>query len=552
MELDAIRARSRALLRMPWSQLRETQEAAAIVYCWLFIVLACMVMMFGPALLDLSLQVNASVRDVGYCLGIRTFAYAVGSLCGPVYDRLPGHAVLAVALSIGGIGSLVIPVCRSVYALAVVVAIQGFFLCFVDAGANILLLWVFNGDPNMHPWMQALHFAFALGAFIAPLLLRVVAGVTGETAAGEVATAGTYSPAFYIMGIVALLSGALCMLLPSPKPRKDVGASADTTAASTDGAAAASAGAASVEPARLIRAADETATADAWGALVPVDGTVATGDAATGDAAAPDAAAAPPAIAPAPATASERRSLKWRIILVAALLLAGYVGAEAGFGFFATAYGVFALGMREAEGQYLTSAYWGSITLGRLLAVPVSTRASPRRMLDIVTVGCCASIVLLLLAQGNVAAAWAGAIAFGACMACVFPTIMALVESYFPILGVHATIFVVGCASGEWLLPFLISTFIGATVSPEGETIITGGGPGPAVMLYVVAAGTLWFTLAYRLLLTLGARYVAATGGNPPGAHGTKTDDATKAAGDGSSDGTTAGTAADGAVQDDP
>ena len=44
----------------------------------------------------------------------------------------------------------------------------------LDSGCNVLLIWL-HGD-RVAPYMQTIHFLFALGAFASPLL---VAGFTG-------------------------------------------------------------------------------------------------------------------------------------------------------------------------------------------------------------------------------------------------------------------------------------------------------------------------------------------------------------------------------------
>lgn len=493
-----------AVGRFSWNEARSSREAASLVYCFAACILGAMVMMFGPAILDLAIQTGTTVSAVGYCMGIRTFAYALGSLCGPIYDRLPGHLVMAGAIGIGGIGSILIPFTRNVYSLGAVAALQGFFLCFVDTGVNVLILWTWDGDDKMHPWMQALHFAFALGASLAPLLLRVVATAAGGHEEGEVAVAGSYNAAFYIMGVLPICLALFMVMIPSPlrrgsSPSPPADAPADGVVHATGAAPA------NTEPVTLLTADAAQSDGAAWSTLVPSD-TAASSSTAVVEPAAPTVAAPPPG----------PRSLnadKWRVIIVAALMLAGYVGSEAGFGFYCTAYGVFALHMSEAEAQYLASVYWGGITLGRFLSIPISTRATPKRMLDVVTIACVVSIMLLLLSHwtGSIVLAWMGTIAYGMSMACVFPTVISLVESYFPLLGVHTTAFVVGSATGEWLLPFVIATFIGATVSAEtGETIVTDpNGPGPSIVLWVVLAGTLAFVAVYQLLLREGGRVSA-------------------------------------------
>jgi len=62
---------------------------------------------------------------------------------------------------------------------------------------------------------------------------------------------------------------------------------------------------------------------------------------------------------------------------LASLMLGLYVGIETGYGGFLTAYCVLQLGSTEAFGQYLSGAFWGSIMLARLAAVPISQLLHP-------------------------------------------------------------------------------------------------------------------------------------------------------------------------------
>ncbi len=66
------------------------------------------------------------------------------------------------------------------------------------------------------------------------------------------------------------------------------------------------------------------------------------------------------------------------LVIPAALFLFFYVGAEVAFGGWLYTYAV-ALKLASAVGAaYLTSGFWLSFTLGRLISIPVATRFGPR------------------------------------------------------------------------------------------------------------------------------------------------------------------------------
>ena len=83
-----------------------------------------------------------------------------------------------------------------------------------------------------------------------------------------------------------------------------------------------------------------------------------------------------PAAVPAHAGAGRAK-----IVLLIALLLLFYVGAEVAFGGWIYTYAV-ALDLSDVTtAAYLTSAFWGALTVGRLLAIPLATRFRPRSIL---------------------------------------------------------------------------------------------------------------------------------------------------------------------------
>jgi predicted aconitase with swiveling domain len=96
--------------------------------------------------------------------------------------------------------------------------------------------------------------------------------------------------------------------------------------------------------------------------------------------------------------------------------------------------------------------------------------------------------------------------------ACVFPTAIAYAETVFPVQGKHVTVFVIGSATGEMLLPFIISTLFGGNVdTTTGEVGSSSSGgdgksaPGPIVMMWIVCVATCANMAVYLLLVRRGA-----------------------------------------------
>ncbi len=70
-----------------------------------------------------------------------------------------------------------------------------------------------------------------------------------------------------------------------------------------------------------------------------------------------------------------------RLVVLMAILLFLYVGAELAFGSWIFTYAVVRRLTTSAEGAYLTSLFWGALTLGRLISIPLAARIRPRLIL---------------------------------------------------------------------------------------------------------------------------------------------------------------------------
>jgi FHS family Na+ dependent glucose MFS transporter 1 len=66
---------------------------------------------------------------------------------------------------------------------------------------------------------------------------------------------------------------------------------------------------------------------------------------------------------------------EWMVLILTGAFLFVYVGTETTYGAFILTYSVKLLPhtFSEAQGQFLTAAYWGSMAVGTALAVPIST-----------------------------------------------------------------------------------------------------------------------------------------------------------------------------------
>ncbi len=173
-------------------------------------------------------------------------------------------------------------------------------------------------------------------------------------------------------------------------------------------------------------------------------------------------------------------------ILFIALFLFLYVGAEVSYGGWIFSYTI-TLGLSSpAVAAYLTAAFWGGLTLGRLLSIPLAARTRPRTVLFMDLLGCLGSLAFLALIPGSLMVVWIGTIATGLCMASIFPTALAFAELRIPINGQVTGWFFTGGSAGAMGLPWLVGRLFALQ--------------GPMALVYAVFAD---LTLALILLAIL-------------------------------------------------
>ena len=245
-----------------------------------FVALGLTIGTFGPTLPGLAAQTGASLGGVSFLFMARSLGYLVGSSRGGrLFDRLPGHRLMAAVLFVMASMMALVPLVPALWLLTAVLLVLGAAEGALDVGGNVMLVRVHASGVG--PYMNGLHFFFGVGAFVAPVVVAQ-------------STQGVKLP-YWILALALLPVAGWLLRLPSP--------------------------AASLK--------DEGHTA---------------------------------------------RPSDSRLVVLIALFLFLYVGAEVSFGGWIYTYTVALKLGGAATAAYITSAFWGSLTLGRLLAVPLVTR----------------------------------------------------------------------------------------------------------------------------------------------------------------------------------
>jgi MFS transporter, FHS family, Na+ dependent glucose transporter 1 len=334
-------------------------------YYLAFILLGLTVAADGPALLRLAEHTSSTLDQISLIFFFGSLGYLLGSyIGGRLYDRVPGHRLMATVLIFLGIFSALVPIVSVKWLFFTVILVFGITKGAVDVGCNTLLLWVHN--EAVGPFMNGLHAFFGVGSFIAPLIIARVILATGDI-----------HWVYWFFAIAALPIAIWLWNLPSPD-------------------------------ARAVPAEHENTPFP----ILPV------------------------------------------LVMVLCFLL--YVGGESGYGSWIYTY-AFKLNFgTEVTAAYLTSAFWGAFTFGRLLGIWISTRARSLTILALDFAGCILSIGLILLFRESVTVLWIGTILFGLSQASIFPTFMTLAEERMHVTGTMAGWFLVGVGLGSMILPWLI------------------------------------------------------------------------------------------------
>ena len=180
------------------------------------------------------------------------------------------------------------------------------------------------------------------------------------------------------------------------------------------------------------------------------------------------------------------------LLIVAAFFLS--VGVEVGFAGWIFTYATNLDLADETWAAYLTSAFWGSFTVGRLVGIPIAGRFRPQTILLGDLLGCVLCVGLILLWPGSRTALWIGAIGLGFSLASVFATLLSLAGEHLHITGKITGWFFVGTSSGAMVVPWMI-----------GQPFETWG----AIVTMVVLMGNLLLGLGTVLMIMIYIRRAA-------------------------------------------
>ncbi|XP_072499166.1 sodium-dependent glucose transporter 1 [Notamacropus eugenii] len=319
------------------------------------------------------------------------------------------NLILGLSMLGTSIGLYLVPFCKQAILLVFMMGVLGISTGILDTGCNVLILHIWRGEAAPH--LQALHFTFALGAFLAPLLAKLALGSAVPSENHMVTDVSNHSeltlppaadldvifgvPAnknllrtYVVIGTYVLVMFSFFIILFFQKiPNEE----------------------------KTKEAAQRTRTAKYQNALLGL----------------------------------------------LFIFFFFYVGAEVTYGSYVFSFATLHAGMSESQAAGLNSAFWGTFAACRGMAICFATCLQPGTMIVLSNVGSLAASLLLVIFDKNHICLWVATAVYGASMATTFPSGVSWIEQYVTIKGKSAALFVIGAALGEMVIPVVVGSLQG-------------------------------------------------------------------------------------------
>ena len=143
-----------------------------------FFVLGATIASLGPTLPYLAENTGATLASLGLLFTLRSGGYLLGSLLGGrLYDHLPGHRLLGIAIFIGGLSLGLVPQISSFAVIIALMLLIGLSEATLDVGSNTQLVWVHGARSG--PYLNGMFLFAGIGGMLSPLLLSSLGGTAG-------------------------------------------------------------------------------------------------------------------------------------------------------------------------------------------------------------------------------------------------------------------------------------------------------------------------------------------------------------------------------------
>ncbi|XP_051265866.1 sodium-dependent glucose transporter 1 [Dicentrarchus labrax] len=387
-----------------------------LALCASFLGLGMSISVLGPTFEDLAVNVKKNISNISYIFVGRSAGYIGGSLVGGIlFDCMNPHLLLGFSMLVTAFGMCAIPFCKQALLLTGLMSSIGMSMGVLDTGGNVLILNTWGEQAGPH--MQALHFSFAAGAFVSPIIAKLLFGPDGNSSTGTTPTNST-----------------------PPVTTEQITKAPDANAI-------------------LHWVHSKSSTLKSMWAYVVIGSFVFLISFLffilySRSSISRDKARTPSG---KPLVAKHHMAL---VVLLFFFFFA-YVGAEVAYGSFIYIFAKDHAHMDQSQAAGLNSLFWATFAACRGLAIFFAACMYPGTMILLSLVGSTVSSLLLCLFSKKNVALWICTGLYGASMATTFPSGISWVEQYTTVTGHTAAAFVVGAALGEMVLPALVGFLLG-------------------------------------------------------------------------------------------
>ncbi|KAM5256534.1 sodium-dependent glucose transporter 1C-like [Ctenodactylus gundi] len=392
----------------------------------------------GPTFQDLATNVNRNISDLSLIFVSRASGFLGGSVVGGILiDHMNHFLLLGVSLWASTLILALIPFCKTATLLVVVMSLFGVAFGILDTGVNVLILalWGDKGAPHM----QALHFSFALGAFLAPLLAKVALGTTASEA-------NHTEPDFHPVALNQSLEVNSEVLLGVPDNLNLMWAYVS------------------------IGTYIFVVSFFLFGLFFKKRSRHGKSAVST--------------------QRSRRAKYHKALLCLLFLFFFFYVGAEVTYGSYIFSFATTHVGMEESEAAGLNSIFWGTFAACRGLAIFFAACLRPATMIVLSNISSLASSLFLVLFDKSPLCLWIATSVYGASMATTFPSGISWLEQYTSISGKSAAFFVIGGCLGDMAIPAVIG-------------ILQGQYPDLPILLYTCLVSAIFTGILFPVMYKL-------------------------------------------------
>ncbi|GAA6218555.1 sodium-dependent glucose transporter 1 [Lates japonicus] len=387
-----------------------------LALCASFLGLGMSVSVLGPTFEDLAVNVNKNISNISYIFAGRAMGYIGGSLLGGIlFDCMNPHLLLGFSMLVTAFGMCAIPFCKQALFLTGFMSSIGISMGILDTGGNVLILNTWGEQAGPH--MQALHFSFAAGAFVSPIIAKLLFGPDGNSSMGAIPSNST-----------------------PPATTDHITKAPDVHTVI-----------------RYVHS--RSSTLKSMWAYIVIGSflflisflffILCTRSSTSRDKARTSSGK--------PLVAKHHMAL---VVLLFFFFFA-YVGAEVAYGSFIFTFAKDYAHMHQSQAAGLNSLFWATFAACRGLAIFFAACVYPGTLILLSLVGSTVSSLLLCLFNREKVALWFCTGLYGASMAATFPSGISWLEQYTTVSGHTAAVFVMGAALGEMVLPALVGFLLG-------------------------------------------------------------------------------------------